>query len=125
MLGLMQDWPDRAKDVIKSGGEWISSIDLENIALGAPGVACAAVIGIAHPKWTERPLLTIEPSAGEAPDKETVLNHLFGRIAAWWTPDDVVLIDKMPLGPTGKVDKRALRGLFADYVLPSREAPVA
>jgi fatty-acyl-CoA synthase len=113
---------DRSKDVIKSGGEWISSIDVENIAMGAPGVACAAVIGVRHPKWDERPLLIVEPRPGEAPTRETILAHMEGKIAKWWTPDDVVFVEKIPLGPTGKINKLALRGMFKDYVLPSAQA---
>ncbi|MDX2236116.1 MAG: long-chain-fatty-acid--CoA ligase [Hyphomonadaceae bacterium] len=113
---------DRAKDVIKSGGEWISSIDIENIALGAEGVACAAVIGIYHPKWDERPLLIIEPAPGGAPTKESVLAYLDGKIAKWWTPDDVVMVEKIPLGATGKINKLALRETFKDYRLPSAQA---
>jgi len=120
-LGIMQI-TDRAKDVIKSGGEWISSIDIENIAVGAEGVACAAVIGVAHPKWDERPLLIIEPKPGAAPTKEAVLAYLNGKIAKWWTPDDVVLTDKIPLGATGKINKLALREQFKDYRLPSTQA---
>jgi fatty-acyl-CoA synthase len=110
---------DRAKDVIKSGGEWISSIDIENIAVGAPGVANAAVIGLAHPKWDERPLLIIEPKPGAAPTKEELLRFLEGKIAKWWTPDDVVMIDKIPLGATGKINKLALRETFKDHRLPT------
>ena len=110
---------DRAKDVIKSGGEWISSIEIENIAVGAPGVANAAVIGLAHPKWDERPLLIIEPQPGAAPSKEDVLRFLEGKIAKWWTPDDVVLIDKIPLGATGKINKLALRETYKDHRLPT------
>ncbi|MGE0044943.1 MAG: long-chain-fatty-acid--CoA ligase [Hyphomonadaceae bacterium] len=113
---------DRAKDVIKSGGEWISSIDIENIALGAPGVANAAVIGVAHPKWDERPLLILEPKPGETPAKESALAHLEGKIAKWWMPDDVVVIEKIPLGATGKINKLALREMFREYVLPSAQA---
>jgi fatty-acyl-CoA synthase len=113
---------DRAKDVIKSGGEWISSIDIENIAVGAPGVACAAVIGARHPKWDERPVLIIEPRAGQAPTREAILAHLDGKIAKWWMPDDVVFVEKIPLGATGKINKLELRKMFADYVLPSAQA---
>ncbi|NWG53258.1 MAG: long-chain-fatty-acid--CoA ligase [Hydrogenophilaceae bacterium] len=113
---------DRAKDVIKSGGEWISSIDIENIAISAPGVACAAVIGVAHPKWDERPLLIIEPKPGEQPTREQCLAHLEGKIAKWWMPDDVVFVEKIPLGATGKINKLALRETFKDYVLPSAQA---
>lgn len=117
-LGYMQI-TDRAKDVIKSGGEWISSIDIENIALSCAGVACAAVIGVAHPKWDERPLLIIEPKPGATPTKAEVLGFLEGKIAKWWTPDEVVLIDKIPLGATGKINKLALREHYKDYTLPA------
>ena len=120
-LGVMQI-TDRAKDVIKSGGEWISSIDIENIAMGAEGVACAAVIGVYHPKWDERPLLVIEPKAGASPTKAELLGFLQGKIAKWWTPDDVVMVEKIPLGATGKINKLALREMFKDYKLPSAQA---
>ena len=120
-LGYMQI-TDRAKDVIKSGGEWISSIDIENIAVGADGVANAAVIGIAHPKWDERPLLIIEPAEGASPTKEQMLAFLEGKIAKWWMPDDVVTVEKIPLGATGKINKLALRETFKDYVLPTAQA---
>jgi fatty-acyl-CoA synthase len=120
-LGVMQI-TDRAKDVIKSGGEWISSIDVEKIAMGAEGVANAAVIGVAHPKWDERPLLIVEPAPGAKPTKENVLKFLEGKIAKWWTPDDVVLVDKIPLGATGKINKLALREQFKDYKLPTAQA---
>ena len=119
--GVMQI-TDRAKDVIKSGGEWISSIDIENIAVGAEGVACAAVIGVVHPKWDERPLLIIEPKPGAQPSSEAVLAHLQGKIAKWWMPDDVVFVEKIPLGATGKINKLALRETFKDYTLPSAQA---
>jgi fatty-acyl-CoA synthase len=120
-LGYMQI-TDRAKDVIKSGGEWISSIDIENIAVGAEGVACAAVIGVAHPKWDERPLLIIEPKPGAQPTREQLLAALEGKIAKWWMPDDVVFVEKIPLGATGKINKLALRETFKAYVLPSAQA---
>ncbi|MBN8608539.1 MAG: long-chain-fatty-acid--CoA ligase [Caulobacterales bacterium] len=120
-LGVMQI-TDRAKDVIKSGGEWISSIDIENIAVGAEGVANAAVIGVLHPKWDERPLLIIEPKPGAQPTREQLLAFLEGKIAKWWTPDDVVLVEKIPLGATGKINKLALREMFKDYKLPSTQA---
>ena len=110
---------DRAKDVIKSGGEWISSIDLENLAVGHPKVANAAAIGIYHPKWDERPLLILQPKPGETPTKEDLLHFLDGKIAKWWMPDDVVLIDLIPLGATGKINKLALREHFKDYRLPT------
>ena len=110
---------DRAKDVIKSGGEWISSIDLENIAVGHAKVANAAAIGIYHPKWDERPLLIIQPVPGESPTKDEILAALEGKIAKWWTPDDVAFIDEIPLGATGKINKLALREKFKDYKLPT------
>jgi len=110
---------DRAKDVIKSGGEWISSIDIENIAVGHEKVANAAAIGIYHPKWDERPLLIIQAQPGETPTKEEVLSTLEGKIAKWWTPDDVQFVDEIPLGATGKINKLALREQFKDYKLPT------
>ena len=116
--GVMQI-TDRAKDVIKSGGEWISSIDLENIAVGHPKVANAAAIGIYHPKWDERPLLIVQPAPGESPSKEEVLAQLEGKIAKWWTPDDVAFVDEIPLGATGKINKLKLRDMFKDYTLPT------
>lgn len=117
-FGTMQI-TDRAKDVIKSGGEWISSIDIENIAVGHPHVANAAAIGIYHPKWDERPLLIIQAAEGHMPTKEEVLSSLEGKIAKWWTPDDVQFIDEIPLGATGKINKLALREHFKDYKLPT------
>lgn len=102
---------DRAKDVIKSGGEWISSIEIENIAVGHPDVAVAAVIGRPHPKWDERPLLLIEPIAGRSPTEQDLLAFLEGKIAKWWMPDAVLVIDQVPLGSTGKIDKKELRAM--------------
>jgi len=99
---------DRKKDVIKSGGEWISSIDLENIAVGCPGVKIAAVIGVPHPKWEERPVLVIEPHHDAHVTREHVLAFLQPRIVKWWTPDAVVF-DAVPLTATGKIDKKVLR----------------
>tara|TARA_R110002072_G_scaffold24080_3_gene82480 strand:+ start:16320 stop:17945 length:1626 start_codon:yes stop_codon:yes gene_type:complete len=110
---------DRAKDVIKSGGEWISSIDIENIAVGHPKVANAAAIGIYHPKWDERPLLIIQAAEGATPSKEEILQSLEGKIAKWWTPDDVAFVEEIPLGATGKINKLALRETFKDYKLPT------
>ncbi len=110
---------DRSKDVIKSGGEWISSIDLENLAIGHPAVAQAAVIGIAHPKWDERPLLIVVRKAGMDVSKEELLAYYEGKIAKWWTPDDVQFVDSIPLGATGKLLKTRLREQFKDYRLPS------
>jgi len=113
---------DRAKDVIKSGGEWISSIDIENFAVGHPAVANAAAIGLPHPKWDERPLLIIELKPGASATKEEILNFLNGKIAKWWMPDDVAFTDKIPLGATGKINKLALRATFKDHKLPSIQA---
>jgi fatty-acyl-CoA synthase len=113
---------DRAKDVIKSGGEWISSIDLENLAVGHPKVAEAAVIGIAHPKWGERPLLVIVLKKGETATKEEILGFMQGKIAKWWMPDDVAFVDEIPHTATGKIQKLTLRQQFKDYRLASVEA---
>jgi fatty-acyl-CoA synthase len=113
---------DRSKDVIKSGGEWISSIELENLAVGHPKVAEAAVIGVRHPKWDERPLLVIVPKSGQTVTKEELLAFMTGKIAKWWLPDDVVLLDEIPHTATGKIQKMALRDRFKDYVLPTAEA---
>jgi fatty-acyl-CoA synthase len=110
---------DRSKDVIKSGGEWISSIDLENAAVGAPGVAEAAVIGIHHPKWDERPLLLVRQKDGATVTKESVLAYLDGKIAKWWTPDDVLIVDDLPHTATGKLLKTELRERYKDYKLPT------
>ena len=118
--GFMQI-TDRAKDVIKSGGEWISSIEIENIAVGHPKVELAAVIGAAHPKWDERPVLLIKLKAGESQDKQEHLDFLTGKIAKWWTPDDVVFVDDIPLGATGKIDKKGLREQMKDYRLPEAD----
>ncbi len=108
---------DRSKDVIKSGGEWISSIDLENLAIGHPDVMEAAVIGVPHPKWDERPLLIIVPKAGRQPDKASLLGFFEGKIAKWWMPDDVVMVEAIPHTATGKIQKTALREQFKDYRL--------
>ena len=120
--GFMQI-TDRAKDVIKSGGEWISSIEIENIAVGHPKVELAAVIGAAHPKWDERPVLVIKLKPGETQDKQEHLDFLVGKIAKWWMPDDVVFVDDIPLGATGKIDKKTLREQLKDYRLPTAVAP--
>jgi fatty-acyl-CoA synthase len=119
-LGYMQI-VDRSKDVIKSGGEWISSIELENIAVGHPDVAEAAVIGVRHPKWDERPLLIIVPKKDSAPTKESLLAFMRGKIAKWWMPDDVVFVEEIPHTATGKILKTALRERFQDHVLPPAE----
>jgi fatty-acyl-CoA synthase len=106
---------DRAKDVIKSGGEWISSIELENLAMGHPDVQEAAVIGIAHPRWDERPLLVIVPKPGCTPSRAEMLAFMTGRIAKWWLPDDIALVEAIPHTATGKIQKTALREMFRDY----------
>ena len=110
---------DRAKDVIKSGGEWISSIDVENLAVGHSKVAEAAVIGISHPKWDERPLLVIVLKKGETVTKEELLEFMQGKIAKWWMPDDVVFVEEIPHTATGKIQKITLRQRFKDYRLPT------
>jgi len=110
---------DRSKDVIKSGGEWISTIDLENLAIAHPAVANAAVIGVAHPKWDERPLLIVAKKPGAEVTKEELIAFYEGKIAKWWTPDDVQFVDAIPLGATGKILKTRLREQFADYKLPT------
>jgi len=113
---------DRSKDVIKSGGEWISSIDLENAAMGHPGVAEAAVIGIAHSKWQERPLLVVVRKAGQDVSRDSVLKFLEGRVAKWWLPDDVAFVTELPHTATGKLLKMKLRETFKDYELPENPA---
>ena len=110
---------DRAKDVIKSGGEWISSIELENVAMGHPDVLQAAVIGVAHPKWDERPLLIVVPAPGKQPTHDDLTAFLTDKVAKWWLPDDMVLVDELPLGATGKVLKTKLREQFGDHKLPT------
>jgi fatty-acyl-CoA synthase len=110
---------DRSKDVIKSGGEWISSIDLENVAMGHPDVAEAAVIGVFHPKWDERPLLVIVPKPGRAPTKESLIAFMTGKVAKWWLPDAVALVEAIPHTATGKIQKTALREQFRDFRLDS------
>jgi len=114
--GFMQI-TDRSKDVIKSGGEWIGSIDLENIAMAHPGVAMAACIAARHPKWDERPLLVVVRKPGEALSRDELLRFYDGKIAKWWTPDDVVFVDSIPLGATGKVQKNLLRDTWRDHLL--------
>jgi fatty-acyl-CoA synthase len=110
---------DRAKDVIKSGGEWISSIDLENLAMGHPDVAEAAVIGVRHPKWDERPLLVVVAKPGANPTRESLLAYMEGKIAKWWMPDDVVFVPEIPHTATGKIQKTELRRTFEAYRLPT------
>jgi fatty-acyl-CoA synthase len=112
---------DRAKDVIKSGGEWISTIEIENLAVGHPKAALAAVIGAAHPKWDERPVLLVKLEPGVEATKDEFLAFLEGKIAKWWTPDDVVFVDDIPLGATGKIDKKLIRERMKGYVLPTAQ----
>jgi len=109
---------DRTKDVIKSGGEWISSIDLENTAMAHPGVAEAAVIGAAHPKWAERPLLCVVPKPGVEVSREELLSFFDGKVAKWWIPDDVVFVDELPHTATGKLSKKDLRDRMSGYRFP-------
>ncbi|HZF76132.1 MAG TPA: long-chain-fatty-acid--CoA ligase [Acetobacteraceae bacterium] len=106
---------DRTKDVIKSGGEWISSIALENLAVGHPDVAEAAVIAARHPKWDERPLLVVVPKPGRQPTKESLIAHLAPHVARWWLPDDVVIVEEIPHTATGKIQKTRLRATFAGH----------
>ena len=117
-LGFMQI-TDRSKDVIKSGGEWISSIELENIAVGHPDIAEAAVIGVVHPKWDERPLLICVANENKDPKSEDILSFLEDKLAKWWMPDDVVFVEEIPHTATGKIQKLTLREQFKDYVFPS------
>ncbi len=107
---------DRVKDMIKSGGEWISSIDLENAATGHPDVMMAAVIGVHHDKWDERPLLLIVPKADATPDQDSVRDYLAGQVAKWWLPDDIIFVESLPLGATGKILKNRLREEYKDHL---------
>jgi len=116
--GFMQI-TDRTKDVIKSGGEWISSIDIENIAMGHPSIAMAACIAAHHPKWDERPLLIVTLKPGAEATKDSILAYFDGKIAKWWLPDDIVFVEAIPLGATGKMQKNKLREEFKDYQLPT------
>ncbi len=121
--GFMQI-TDRAKDVVKSGGEWISTIEIENIAVGHPKAALAAVVGMPHSKWDERPVLLVKLKPGETATKAEFIDYLQGKIAKWWMPDDVLFVDDIPLGATGKIDKKVIRKRLQDegYALP--ETPV-
>ncbi|RFP11091.1 fatty-acid--CoA ligase [Duganella sp. BJB488] len=116
--GFMQI-TDRSKDVIKSGGEWIGTIDLENVAMSHPAVMQAACIGVAHPKWDERPLLVVVLRPGQELKREELLAHFDGKVAKWWLPDDVVFADALPVGGTGKIQKNKLREQYRDYRLPT------
>ena len=110
---------DRSKDVIKSGGEWIGTIDLENMAMGHPAVLQAACIGVHHPKWDERPLLLVVKRAGQEVSREAILQWFQGKVAKWWMPDDVVFLEALPTGATGKIQKNKLREQFRHYHLPT------
>ncbi len=110
---------DRSKDVIKSGGEWIGTIDLENIAMAHPAVLQAACIGIVHPKWDERPLLVVVKRPGSDVSREQLIEFFTGKIAKWWTPDDVAFVESLPIGATGKVLKTKIREQFKEYRLPT------
>ena len=114
---------DRSKDVIKSGGEWISSIDLENAAMSHPAVQHAAAIGVPHPKWQERPLLVVVKAPGKDIERAELQAFLEGRLVKWWLPDAIEFVEALPLGATGKVLKRELRTRFADYALPDAKSP--
>ncbi len=114
---------DRSKDVIKSGGEWISSIDLENLAVSHPAVAEAAVIGARHPKWDERPLLVVVKKPGAELTRDELLHFYEGKVAKWWIPDDVVFVDQLPHTATGKLSKLRLREQLQQYTLPGTAAP--
>jgi fatty-acyl-CoA synthase len=111
---------DRTKDLIKSGGEWISSVDLENAIMAHPKVAEAAVIGVFHPKWQERPIACIapRPEYRDCLTKAEIIEFLSSRVVKWWLPDDVVFIDAVPKTSVGKFNKRALREQFKEYTLP-------
>lgn len=110
---------DRSKDVIKSGGEWIGTIDLENVAMSHPAVLQAACIGVQHPKWAERPLLVVVRRPGMSVSREELLGWFAGKVARWWTPDDVVFADSLPVGGTGKIQKNKLRETYAGHRLPA------
>ena len=110
---------DRAKDLVRSGGEWISSIELENAAVGHPALAEAAVIPVPHPKWGERPLLVAVRRPSAEVDGAEILEFLADKVAKWCLPDEVVFVDELPHTATGKIRKSALRERFRDYVLPT------
>jgi fatty-acyl-CoA synthase len=110
---------DRSKDVIKSGGEWVSSIDLENAAMCHPAVQQAAAIAVPHPKWLERPLLLVVKAPGKDVEAAELRDFLGARLVKWWLPDAIEFVEALPIGATGKVLKRELRAQFADYRLPA------
>ncbi|MBV1917541.1 MAG: AMP-binding protein, partial [Sphingomonadaceae bacterium] len=115
--GFMQI-TDRTKDVIKSGGEWISSVELENAAMGHPGVAEAAAIGIAHPRWDERPILIVVRKADSDVSEQELTSFLSTKVAKWWLPDAILFVGEIPHTGTGKISKKDLRAQYADYALP-------
>jgi 3-(methylthio)propionyl---CoA ligase len=115
--GFMQI-TDRSKDVIKSGGEWISSIDVENIAMAHPALAMAACVGVFHPKWDERPVLVAVRKPGAQVERDALLQFFEGKIAKWQVPDDVIFVDAIPIGATGKMLKNRIREQLKDYRLP-------
>jgi fatty-acyl-CoA synthase len=110
---------DRTKDLIKSGGEWISSVELENELMAHPQIREAAVIGVPHPRWSERPLACVVLESGATLEKDAVLDYLGSKVAKWQVPDDVVFIDEVPKTSVGKFSKKTLRDRFADYQLPT------
>jgi fatty-acyl-CoA synthase len=111
---------DRSKDVIKSGGEWISSIDLENAAIGCPGVLEAAAIGLPHPKWDERPLLVVVRKPGANVSAPEILEYMTGKVAKWWLPDHVEFVEEIPHTATGKISKLTLRERFRSFSFAER-----
>jgi fatty-acyl-CoA synthase len=115
---------DRAKDVIKSGGEWISTIELENAAVGCPGVLEAAAIGIPHPKWDERPLLLVVRDDGSEVCETEIRDFLTGEVAKWWLPDAIEFVDELPHTATGKLSKKDLRDKYRDYRFANAEAMI-
>jgi fatty-acyl-CoA synthase len=126
-MATMDKWnvmqiADRAKDIIKSGGEWISSVDLENIALGHPASAACAVIGVPHPKWDERPMLIVQLKPGASATADDYRRYLEDKIAKWWMPDDVAFVEGIPHTATGKILKTALRDQFKSYNFPNAAA---
>jgi len=110
---------DRTKDLVKSGGEWISSVELENEIMAHPNVAEAAVIGVPHPKWDERPVACVVVKPGEQLTKDEIMDFIRPKVAKWWLPDDIIFIDEVPKTSVGKFSKKDLRERFKDYVLPS------
>jgi fatty-acyl-CoA synthase len=110
---------DRTKDLVKSGGEWISSVELENLLMAHPAVAEAAVIGVPHPKWDARPLACVVLRPDATATREELIEHLRPKVAKWWLPDDVVFIEEIPKTSVGKFSKKDLRERFADYTLPT------